>query len=754
MDDICAGLFSEYFKSKAMKFIVHVFFILVMPSGLLAHNLIKGNVSEKGRPEIPIPGASIFFPAQNTGTNSDSLGNFIIDVHSDLPFKMIVSMVGFQSDTIAVTDISFKTISLEKYKDLKEVEVSAKKEDLMISTMQPMNTQKINENELLKAACCNLSEAFETNPTINVAYKDAVTGAKEIQLLGLSGIYSQLLTENIPNMQSIAGIYGLTYIPGPWMESIQLTKGAGSVVNGYESTTGLINVEFKKPHEKTTPTFYLNLFTDNNAAVELNTFYKVQVNSKVSTILMAHGRYMSHESDVNSDGFMDLPNGKQVNLYNRWQIHVGKRVEMQIGLKVIADEIDGGQMDHEELTSGNHHGELYKTNVDTKRGEAYAKLGIVYPKRPQMSIGNIVQYVYHDMRSNFGLKTYDANNNSFFYQGIFQNYLVKLNHQYKVGVTYKFNEVDQTFMGNNFKLVENIPGVFVEYTYNYLDKFTLILGAREDYHFDDNWILTPRLHAKYNFTENSVVRISVGSSYRRPYFIADHISVLATARSLSLTETTQAERAWNYGINFTQKFKFREKQYSISFDAYRTEFSKQLIMDTYSDSAQISFYNLDGKSYSNSIQLSFTAELIKDLELRLAYKFDDVKSTYQGQLREVPLVTRGRGLMNISYELPRRHWKFNYTLVYEGQKALQFVYLPESGIRDTRSPEFITMNAQATKIFKRFEIYGGAENILDFRQENPIINSADPFGNNFDATNIWGPIAGRRIYLGLRFSIR
>ena len=282
----------------------------------------------------------------------------------------------------------------------------------------------------------------------------------------------------------------------------------------------------------------------------------------------------------------------------------------------------------------------------------------------------------------------------------------------------------------------------------------MILGAREDYHFEDDWVLTPRIHLKYNFTDNSVVRLSAGSSYRRPYFIADHISILATSRTIVLNDKTKAERAWNYGLNFTQKFVMNEKDYSFSFDAYRTDFSQQLVMDVYSDSTQISFYNLEGESYSNSLQGAFTAELIENLELRLAYKFDDVRSTYRGVLREVPLVTRSRGLMNLSYELKQHHWKFNYTLVYEGQKALQFVYLPENGNRDTRSPDFFTMNFQATKEFKRFEIYGGAENLLDFRQKVPIINSTDPFGDKFDATNIWGPIAGRRVYLGLRFSIR
>ncbi len=735
--------------------IVFVVLFVLAANTAEAHNLIRGNVSEAGEKKIPIAGAGIFFPGQNAGTRTDSLGNFVIDVHANLPFTMVVSMLGFKSDTSFVTDITFKTVSLQKNKELKEVEITAKREDLVISTMQPINTQKITEGELLKAACCNLSEAFETNPTINVAYKDAVTGAKEIQLLGLSGIYSQLLTENIPNMQSIAGIYGLTFIPGPWMESIQLTKGSGSVLNGYESTTGLINVEFKKPMENATPKFYLNLFSDEKAAFEINTFYKKKFSSKIGTMLLAHGRYMNTADDMNDDGFMDMPMGKQVNLYNRWHFQFGNRIEMQLGLKFLADNLDGGQIDatenHSQIINPD---QVYRTNVDTKRGEAYAKLGIVYPKRPLMSIGNIAQFVYHDMNSNFGLKTYDARNRSFYYQGIFQNYFVKEKHQYRAGVTFRMNEVRQVFLGDDFEIIENIPGVFFEYTYNALNKFTMILGAREDYHFDDDWVLTSRIHLKYNFSDNSIVRMSAGSSYRRPYFIADHISILATSRNIVLNETTKAERAWNYGVNFTQKFVVNEKDYSFSFDAYRTDFSQQLVMDVYSDSTQISFYNLEGESFSNSLQAAFTAELIEDLEFRIAYKFDDVKSSYKGVLREVPLVTRSRGLMNLSYDLARHHWKFNYTLVYEGQKALQFVYLPENGNRDTRSPDFFTMNFQATKEFKRFEIYGGAENILDFRQKVPIINSFEPFGDKFDATNIWGPIAGRRIYLGLRFSIR
>lgn len=725
---------------------------LIYATNTFAHNLLNGIVYEKESANRSIPGVVVRFPLSNQIATTDSLGRFSVDVHSNFPIQMIVSLVGFVNDTVTITENKLIVVQLKKLVELSEVEVAGKKESLGLSTVQTLNTEKITEVELLKAACCNLSEAFETNPVINVAYKDAVTGAKEIQLLGLSGIYSQMLTENIPNMQGVAGIYGLTFIPGPWMESIQLTKGSGSVLNGYESTTGLINVEFKKSNENKVPRFYLNVFGDEHQSTEVNTFYKYAISKKTSTMLLAHGRYMQHTEDRNNDHFVDLPANKQINLYNRWQFQFGNRVEAQFGVKYLYDVSDGGEMNHDD---GGIHTQMlsYKTNVTTERAEVYAKVGIVYPKRPQMSIGNILQSTYHDMNSFFGSKKYSGLEKTFYYQGIFQNYFFKLNHEYKVGFTYKFNQVDQTYNLAPFGLVENIPGVFLEYTYSYKDKFKLIAGVRDDYHFDDGWVVIPRLHMKYNFSDNSVVRMSVGQSYRRPYVFADHIAVFATDRQLIIDERINAERALNYGINYTLKFNQKHRPMSINADLYRTEFSEQLITDMYSDNTAIHFYNLSGTSYSNSVQFSYNVEVADHLDLRLAFKADDVKATYKGELREVPLVTKSRGLMNLAYDWKKRHWKFDYTLVWEGKKKLQ--NLPDgSGQIKDYSPEFVIMNAQVTKEFKRIAFYAGAENFLDFRQTDPIIGADNPFSTEFDATNVWGPISGRRIYAGLRFTIR
>lgn len=711
-------------------------------------SFIRGTVLEKSeKGTVPLPGAGIVITGSGTGTISDEAGTFSLKADS-LPVTIVVSYTGFETDTILVKDRKELTVTLNPSVELKAVEVTARQEAVQISTMNTLNVEKITQRELLKAACCNLSEAFETNPTITVAYRDAVTGAKEIRLLGLAGIYSQLLTENIQNMRGLAGIYGLTYIPGPWMESIQVTKGTGSVVNGFESTTGQINVEFKKPFSDETPSFFLNLFTDNFGGHEVNTFIKKKVNDHWSGILMAHGKYMNNNIDRNKDGFMDMPNNQQMNLYNRWHYDSGKKMEAQIGVKFLMDDVRGGQLESSTMQGM----DPYMTRVYTRRAEVFAKMGFVFPEKPLKSFGNIFQLTLHDMNSEFGHTIYNADQRTLLYQGIYQNILWKSNHQYKTGISYRYDELNQRFFPLPDKVTEHLPGVFFEYTYNYLDKFTFVAGAREDVRNSNESIFTPRFHAKYNFTENSVLRFSAGRSYRRPFVIADHISVMATSRQLIFTETLQPEKAWNYGVNYTRRFRLNGREGSVIADAYRTDFINQVVVDTYTSNTSITFSNLEGTSYSNSVQLTINYELIPRLDVRLAYKLEDVHSTYNKILQRQPMVARDRAMANISYANKKEHWKFDFTTVWEGRKPLQNVFSDSKFGRS--SPDFVIVHSQVTKVFRKFELYAGAENLLDFRQSDPVLLASDPHGAGFDATNVWGPIAGRRIYGGIRFSIR
>ncbi len=722
---------------------------LLFVKPVIAQQIIKGQVFEiVDSKEMSLPGATLLWVNSQQAVSSDKEGKFSLEISDQLPGKIVVSSIGFKTDTLEIATSDFIKVLLKKSINLKEVNVTAKKEDITISTINPINSETITENELLKAACCNISEAFETNPSVNVDYKDAVTGVKEIQLLGLGGIYVQMLNENIPDMHGLAGIYGLTFIPGPWIESIQLTKGSGSVLNGYESATGQINVELKKPNNKEIPRLFFNLFGEESGALEGNIILKQKVNSKLSTMLMLHGRRMKSEMDRNSDGFMDTPDNRSFNIYNRWQYHSSKKLEGQLSIKFLSDDINGGQTDKVSNFP------IYKTYVNTKRAEVSGKVGLIYPENPAKSIGNIYQFTLHDMKSSFGLKKYNARESSIYLESIYQNVLGGLNHEYKMGLTFRYNRLEEEFPGLPKLVEENIPGVFLEYTYKYFDKMTIVAGLREDLQANKEWIFTPRIHGKYNFTEDFIFRASAGRSYRKPYLIADHLSVLASSREIIFSEKINPERAWNYGVNFTKRGMIAGHEFSLSADAYRTNFTEQLVVDAYSDSTRIQFYNLKGKSYSNSFQFTINSEIMEGLDLRLAYKIDDVKSTFNGKVEEQPLISRERALFTLSYKTSNEHWKFDFTTVWEGKKRLQNTFSSLESNSNKYSPDYATSNLQITKVFRKFELYGGSENLFDYRQLDPIIHPENPFGNSFDATNIWGPIQGRRVYAGLRMSIR
>lgn len=720
--------------------------MLVLSVNSFAQYKITGVVLEKSKGIfVTIPGSSIGIPGTTVYTLSDSAGNFELTSPS-LPVDIVTSFIGYKSDTVRVTSVASLRIVLRKSIDLKEVNVEAKQDGVMVSTIKTINTEKITTKELLRAACCNLSEAFETNPSVNVSYKDAVTGVKEIQMLGLSGTYVQMMSENIPDMRGLASIYGLTFIPGPWIHSIQVTKGSGSVLNGFESTTGQINIEYKKPLDIEQPKNYINVFADELGGLEANVILKRKLNEKWGTMLMLHGRSMKSEIDRNDDTFMDIPDNTSLNIYNRYEYNDREKLEAQIAFKLLADDMMGGQ------TAGTYQHEMYETNVRTRRAEVVGKLGIMFPEKPYKSIGNIFQATIHDMKSGFGLKMYNAKERSLYIQSIYQNIIRTTDHQYRSGFSFMHNNLQQDFPGLPNLVEQNIPGVFTEYTFNHLDKVTLIFGARGDWHVGNRFEFTPRFHGKYNFTENIIVRLSAGKSYRIPYAIADHLSVLASSRAINITENILPERAWNYGMNLTMRFKLADREHTFSTDLYRTDFVNQLVVDTYSDSSQIQFYNLKGESYSNSLQFTLNLELYSTLALRLGYKIEDVRSTFNGILERLPLVARNRALGTIAWSTENEHWKADYTVSWEGTKKLQNVYSEPGEVNEDYSPSFLVMNLQGTKVFRKFEVYAGVENLLNYRQNDPILHPEDPFGNSFDATNIWGPVQGRRIYAGVRIS--
>ncbi len=614
-----------------------------------------------------------------------------------------------------------------------------------------MNTFLITGAELQKAACCNLSESFQTNASVDVAYDDAISGAKQIKLLGLAGKYSQVQFENIPNIRGLATTYGLGYIPGPWMESIQVSKGTASVKNGYESITGQINVEFKKPDDG--EKFYLNLYGNNDFKAEMNFNSAVKINDKLSTMVLGHVENKTRETDHNNDGFIDQPLIKQYNIMNRWK-YFAEYFRTQIGIKVLQEDRHGGQVsfdDSKERTINNGYGIGVKTN----RVEAFFKGAYLLKNRPGTNIAFINSYVYHFQKSFFGLNDYNARENNYYGNLMFQTYIHNTDHQITTGVSYVLDHYDEYLNDSAFKKEESVPGVFAEYTYSIFEKFTLLAGFRVDFNNLYGTLYTPRLHTKYAPNENTIIRVSAGKGYRSPNVISENTYILATSRKLTIKGKQDIEEAWNYGINITKFIDVLGRELTLNADYYRTDFKNQIIVDRDADPQQVLIYNLNGKSFSNSYQIEALYELFNRFDVTAAFRYNDVRMTIDDELRRAPFVNKFKGLLTLSYATNLKKWQFDLTAQLNGDARITDTRKNPSQYQlDEYSPVYPIINAQVSKFFKRWEIYLGGENLTNYKQDNPILASDDPYGKYFDASLVWGPIVGTKIYAGIRYSIK
>jgi hypothetical protein len=750
------------FISKSSFFIIAFFVPLI---GLAQNDrVVTGKVTEKSAKGLtPLVGAHVHWTDSLQGTFTSKDGSFMLKVPNNENLKLVFSYIGYKSDTLQYLGQEQINITLKPTIELGGVQIEARKNSTELSTIKIVTTETIGQKELLKAACCNLSESFETSASVNVAYSDAVTGAKEIQLLGLSGIYSQIMTEQIPNMRGLAVPFGLTYIPGPWMESIQVTKGSGSVANGYESTTGQINVEYLKPH--TAPSFYVNGYAAESGNSEINLITARKVGKISHGSVMFHASNMPNQWDHNVDGFLDMPKTRNLNLLTRLSFNDSKRFEGQFVIKGINELRRGGQLDQgwsKELTDNG----LYGIRIMTNRLEASSKTGMVFPEKPWKSVGLILSGSYHKQDSYFGRKTYDAQQGGFYGSMIFMSIFGTTNHKWKAGIDMRADFSEEFYMKYPYYKEEYVPGAYFEYTLDLDSKFGLIAGIRGDHHNEWGFFHTPRLHMKYNFTENIILRASAGKSFRTPNLFSDNLSMFASSRKITLYETLQPEKAWNYGANFTWKFRAFWREGSISLDYYITDFINQMIVDYYSYPGEIALYNLDGSSTSKSFQAAFNYEVFKRFDLRLAFKQDRVKTQYATGMFDKPLLPKYRGLINLAYATRTESWRFDFTIQLNGQSKLgvfeenSMIYHqghnghePQVGT-DNMTPNFITMNSQVTKVFgKKWEAYAGVENLTDFVQDLPVVGYDEPFGTEFDATNVWGPVMGRKIYIGFRYTL-
>ena len=739
-----------------MKFIVFLgaFLWHLMPVSAQVKGMVKDNQGE------PVVAANVFWINTTNGTVTDENGTFTIEQPVGAK-KLVVSFIGYENDTIVVeNDHKELAIILQGSVMMDEVQVVERKIGVVKSRSSVLNQDMISSAELARAACCNLGESFTTNPSVDVSYADAATGARQIKLLGLSGTYVQMLTENIPNYRGASAPFALGYIPGPWMQSIQVSKGSSSVKNGYEAITGQINVEFKKP--QTTQSLNVNLFASSKEKYEANFDANVHLNSRLSTGVLAHYENSTRSHDDNGDGFLDMPKVEQYNLQNRWA-WMGDQYVFQASVKAMKEDRTSGQATHlhvDNSVGGFVGRELYKIGIHTDRYEAFTKNAYIFDKEKGTNLALILSGSLHKQDAGYGYKLYNVDQKNLYTSLMFETNFDERN-SISAGLSLNYDYFNQTYRLENDdtgllygKEKETVPGAYVQYTYNWKDKIILMGGIRADHSDIYGTFVTPRAHIKYAPDDWVNLRVSVGKGYRTNHVLAENNYLLASSRKVKIDNDLDQEEAWNYGFSSSFYIPVFGKTLNVNTEYYYTDFRRQMIIDLDTDPHIVLFANLEGKSYSHTFQAEATYPFFKGFTLTAAYRLTDVKTTYNKKLLERPLTGKYKGLLTASYQTPLGLWQFDVTLQMNGGGRMPSPYtLPDGAPSwNTRYQSYQLLSAQITRWFRHWSIYVGGENMTNFKQKNPIVGASNPWGTNFDSTMIWGPVHGAMYYVGFRFN--
>ncbi len=774
-----------------LKYLLAILFCIATASQA---QTISGIVFEKDPQgaKSGLPGVNIFWSGTSKGTFSDEAGKFKISRPGGQNSRLVVSLLGYKQDTINVPAGKNKVeISMKPgVTDLNEVQITGRQDNTFISKLKTQATTVISTGELQRAACCNLAESFETNASVDVSYSDAISGARQIQLLGLSGIYSQIMTENVPLIRGLATPFGLSYIPGSWMESIQIAKGTSSVVQGYESITGQINVEYKKP--ETSEKFFLNLYGNSNLRFEANADGAIRINDKLSTSLLLHAATFQNKFDRNDDGFMDMPKITTITAMNRWDYILPNKWVSRLGIKFLYEDRNGGQMDFDKTTWNTdttgitNDSKKYGIGIKTNRLEVFWKNGTFMGKTGKSSLGLILSGINHQQDGFYGINLYHGHEQNFNANLVFTTSFSENKHRISTGASYFVDDYSETFIQTRLKYrYQTLPpdsaatdadlftlvgdsiytylfdrnewnaGGYFEYTYDLCGKFTLIAGLRGDYNSRFGFLFTPRLHVRVNPSKSTTIRASVGKGYRSPNLLAENSAVFVSQRVLYFAPELSNEEAWNYGLNFAWNFTLFDQKAELSLDAYRTSFVKQIIADQDSLPTALFFYNLDGKSYANSVQLQFVFSPVKQFTITAAFRYNDVKVTEGGKLQQKAMVNQYKGLLSLGYATKFDKWKFDLTGQLNGPARIPDTQkMPGFLQRPGWSPVWFNLLGQITRKFKHFDVYLGGENLTNFRQSDPIAEYWKPYHTHFDASMAWGPVVGISVYAGIRMMIK
>ena len=772
---------------------VLVFFVASAFGAARAQN-VKGVVYGADTDE-PLIGASVYWAGTTVGTGADAEGNYTI--HRVKGYDMLVAgFVGYTSDTIRV-ESGVERVDFRLSNDgveLEEVVVNSTLGGNYVKRDGILKGEMISFAGLCKMACCNLAESFENSASVTVGYSDAISGARQIKMLGLAGTYTQILDENRPIMRGLSAPYGLSYTPGMWLNSIQVSKGISSVTAGHEAITGQINLEHRKPTDD--ERLFINFYLDDELRPELNlsTALPVTKDKKLSTILLLHGSLDTHllgDMDDNGDGFMDLPKTRLGAVANRWLYTADNGAQVRWGFKYLAENRLSGQKHYkasmrEEMDTDWDKGAMYGSQIKNRELNAYFKFGMpvgpgVYDEDQQdelrSNIAFVADYDRFRERAYFGLNDYDGTDNMVSLNMMYNHYF-SFRHSLIVGVQSHLQFLDESLLNPtpwldaagawNLDRQENEVGAYAEYTYAIKDKFSIVAGLRGDYnHYYDRFFLTPRGHLKWNITPSTTLRASGGLGYRSTNVITDNIGVLATGRAITFLDNESGkfdfrkfdrmEKALTVGGSLTQTFGLvNPGDATLSFDYFRTQFYNSVVADQEMYADRIVFYDTDGRSYTDTYQIDFSWSPVERLDIFATFRYTDSEMTIRradgGTARvERPLVSQYKTLLNIQYATKFRRWVFDATAQLNGPARIP----TQTGDLDDSyySPRYPMFFAQVSRKVGKFDIYAGCENIADYRQKDPILNAQDPYDYKFNSMNVWGPLMGRKFYVGLRFNL-
>ncbi|MCX7650673.1 MAG: TonB-dependent receptor [Flavobacteriales bacterium] len=692
----------------------------------------------------PVAGASVFLENKLAGTYSDSLGHFTVSLPSP-ESRIVVSHLNYKSDTLLCRHGSLLEIALTPGKNLLPVNVEETRSAFRYSEGAAIEMQ-MDESALKKSACCNIGESFETGGIVDVSYADAITGVKHIRMLGLDGHYVQLNADNMPSLRALAGSYGLYFIPGPFLQGICISKGPGSVVSGYESITGTINADLRTPeHEER---FLANVFFNHLGRSEANVGGNFGMGKRWRSAVWAHGNFFRTPNDMNHDGFLDMPWHHQANFLARTQ-REGEKSLLQAGVRALYDVRESGQLAGPHLPST-----PFTMQVTTWRAEPFLKFGINELGRFWRKIGLTASAIIHEHHGHIGFQNLEGRQFSIHLNGIYETIISDTRHQIRSGYSFNTDRITDAFGMYRLERLEVVPGLFGEYTFKQGDQWLGIVGLRYDFNSLFGHFITPRVHGKWQPAEWFSLRVAGGRGYRMLNIFSENINLLPSSRQIYIPAPIRPEVAWTYGLALRSEIQIGNRLQVFQLDFFRTDFENKVVADMESPGLLV-YRNIGGAAYSHALQGELQMNLYKNLDLRLTAKWNDVQAPLGGRVQQVLYVPHWRGLANLAYSTGDGRWSFDATLQLNGPARLpQVTYDPTSPFYATESPVFPNLLAQVTYKVGKWEVYVGGENLTHYRQRFVVIDPQNPFGGQFDATRVWGPVMGAVGYAGVRYIVR